>query len=38
MCRNMETVLNFDWIMIIENDKNKLLNLIYIFDYMQSKF
>jgi len=31
-----KVVLNFDWIMAIENDKNALLIQIYIFSYMQS--
>jgi hypothetical protein len=36
MYRNLEMVLSFDWIMAIENDRNTLMILIYIFGYMQS--
>jgi len=36
MYRNMEMVLNFDWIMAIENDENTHLILINFFGYMQS--
>jgi hypothetical protein len=29
-------VLNFDWVVVIENEKITLLILIYFFGYMQS--
>jgi hypothetical protein len=36
MYKNMEMVLNFDWIAIIENEKITLLILFYFFGYMQA--
>jgi hypothetical protein len=36
MYRNMEMVLNFDWIMVIENDENTHLVFKKKIGYMQS--